>query len=214
VFIHEGPAPGQTANTFRNNIFAYGRLSMFNEQTPWPQGCSLAAVPQVNLTSNIFYFDNTGSSGFYVTGGCADSCGLPYSQFQNFQGNLYWRTDGKFSTDGSAFHLLTKPPAGSAASSCGNPANPVSVWTFLPFSQWQTSSSQLAMNEDSGGTASVNPGFGSAGTPADYQLNASPIAGFNSALTNDTILHAGRNNPAIMPPAVLPTFPTYSFTKF
>jgi uncharacterized protein (TIGR03437 family) len=214
VFIHEGPAPGQIANTFRNNIFAYGRLSMFNEQTPWPQGCSLAAVPQVNLTDNIFYFDNSGSPDFYVTAGCADSCGLPYNQFQNFQGNLYWRTDGKFSNYGRAFHVLTKPPSGSAASSCGDPANPVSVWTFLTFSQWQTGSGQLAMNEDSGGTASVNPGFGSAGTPADFQLNASPIPGFNPALTNDTILHAGRNNPMIVPPVVLPTFPTYSFTKF
>lgn len=214
VFVHEGPAPGQTANTFRNNIFALGRLSMFNEQNPWPQGCSMAVVPQLNLTNNIFYFDNTASSRFYVTAGCADSCGLPYNQFQNFQGNLYWRTDGQFSTYGSAFHILTKPPSGSAASSCGDPPNPVSVWTFLSFSQWQTSSSQLAMNEDSGGTASVSPGFGSAGTPADYQLNASPIAGFNPALTNDTILHAGRNNPVIVPPTVLPTFPTYSFTKF
>ncbi len=115
---------GQTPNTFHNNIFAFGRLSMFEEQTPWPQGCNLAPSPQVNVSNNIFYFDVTDSSGFYVTSGCANSCGLPYNQFQDFQANLYWRTDGQFSSYREAFHVLTKPAGGSNASGCGIPANP------------------------------------------------------------------------------------------
>ncbi len=110
AFFNEGLGQGQMANTFSNNIFAYGRVSMFEQQTPWPQGCNLANAPQVNVANNIFYFDLNDSSGFYVTTGCADSCDLPYNQFQNFQGNLYWRTDGQFSTYGKAFHVLTKPP--------------------------------------------------------------------------------------------------------
>ena len=122
VFIHEGPAQTTTANRFRNNIFAYARISMFEEQNPWPQGCNLTPTPQVNVANNIFYFDLNDSSGFYVTQGCADSCNLPYNQFQDFQGNLYWRTDGQFSTYNKAFHVLTKPPGGAAAASCGVPA--------------------------------------------------------------------------------------------
>jgi uncharacterized protein (TIGR03437 family) len=219
VYVHESPAQGQLANTFNNNIFAYGRLSMFDQANPWPQGCNLAPSPQVNVTNNIFYFDLNDSSGFYVTQGCADSCGLSYNTFQNFQGNLYWRTDGQFATYGEAFHVLTKPPAGAAASSCGPPPNPNAAWTFLPFSQWQTGTpavngSPLQMNEDAGATANVNPGFGTSGLPTDYQLSTSPVAGFNSFNTNETIFNAGRNNPVIVPPTVPETYPTYAFTQF
>jgi len=219
VYLHETPALGQIANTFNNNIFAYGRLSMFVQQNPWPHGCNVAPSPQVNVSNNIFYFDLNDSSGFYVTNGCADSCGLPYNQFQNFQGNLYWRTDGQFSTYGDAFHVLTSPPSGTSASTCGVPANPQSAWTFLTFSQWQNSAplvkgSPLQVNEDAAGTASVNPGFGSSGLPADYQLSVAPVAGFNYSNTNDTILNAGRNNPVIVPPSVPGTYPTYNFTQF
>ena len=82
VFIHEGPAPTITANTFRNNIFAYARVSMFEEQNPWPQGCNLAPTPQVNVANNIFYFDLNDSSGFYVTQGCADSSACLTTNFR------------------------------------------------------------------------------------------------------------------------------------
>ena len=219
VFIHQGPAQGQTANTFRNNIFAYGRLGMFQEQNAWPQGCNLAPSPQVNVDSNIFYFDLNDSNGFYVTTGCANSCGLPFNMFQGFQGNLYWRTDGGFASYAKAFHVLTTPAAGMAASSCGAPANPNVAWTFLPFSQWQSGQPlvngiPLSMNEDVTGTATVNPGFGTSGLPTDYQLSSSPIAGFSFTNTNDTILQAGRSSPAIVPPNVPETYPTYSFTQY
>jgi hypothetical protein len=219
AYMQQGPALGQQSNTFNNNIFAYGRLSMFENATPWPQGCNLAPSPQVNVSNNLFYFDRNDSSGFYVTSGCADSCGLPYNQFENFQGNLYWRTDGNFSTYSEAFHVLTKPASGTAAITCGMALNPQSAWTFFTFSQWQSSQqtvngSSLAINEDAGGTATVNPGFGNAGLPSDYLLTAAPVAGFNYANTNDTVLNAGRNNPVIIPPTVPQTYPTYTFTQF
>ena len=219
VFVHQAPALGQNADTFRNNIFAYGRLSMFEEQNPWPQGCNLTPTPQVNVDNNIFYFDLNDSNGFYVTTGCADSCNLPYNQLQNFEGNLYWRTDGNFSNYDMAFHVLTKPPGGAVASACGAPANPSAAWTFLKFSQWQTgqpmvNGNPLPMNEDLNGTATVNPKFGTSGLPTDYQLSSSPVAGFSITNTNDTILQAGRSSPVIVPPAVPETYPTYSFTQF
>ncbi len=219
VFIHQGPVPEQTANTFRNNIFAYGRLSMFQEQNPWPQGCNLAPVPQVNVDSNIFYFDLNDSNGFYVTTGCANSCGLPFNLFQGFQGNLYWRTDGAFASYAKAFHVLTTPASGLTASSCGAPSNPNTAWTFLTFSQWQSGQPlvngiPLTMNEDISGTAIVNPGFGTSGLPTDYQLSSSPIAGFSFTNTNDTIHQAGRSSPVIVPPTVPETYPTYSFTQY
>ena len=106
-------AAGQLPHTFHKNIFGFGRESIFQQGTPWTQGCGMAPSPEVNVESNIFYFDLSDSAGFYVTGGCADSCGLAYNQFQNFQGNLYWRTDGAFATYNKAFHELTKPPHGN-----------------------------------------------------------------------------------------------------
>jgi hypothetical protein len=219
VYLNDGPGNGQVPDTVKNNILAYGRVSMFEQQTPWPQGCGIAPSPQVSVTNNIFYFDLNDSAGFYVTTGCADSCGLPYNQFQNFQANLYWRTDGQFSTYSQAFHVMTNPPSGPSATTCGVPANPQTAWTFLNFSHWQSSEpvvggGPLPVNEDAGGTATVNPGFGNSGLPADYQLSLAPVSGFNFAATNDTIQNAGRSNPVIVPPMVPETYPTYSFTQF
>ena len=115
--------------------------------------------------------------------------------------------------------MLTKPPGGAAAASCGVPGNPSSAWTFLDFSQWQSGTSlvngsPLPVNEDAGGTTSVNPDFGNSGLPFDYQLSGSPLAGFSVSSTNDTILRAGRNVPVIFLPTVAPTYPTYNFTQF
>ena len=218
AFMTLGPSAGTSANTFHNNIFAFGRQSMFAQQSPWPQGCGTAPSPQVSIANNIFYFSADDTTGFYVTDGCADSCGTPYNQFQSFTGNLYWRTDGKFSSYGKAFHVLPAAPSGAAASSCSVPGNPAAAWSFLTFSQWQNGSPQvngspLQMNEDVGGTANVNPGFGGTGLPVDFQLVNSPVAGFSVAPTNDTILHAGRNNPVIFPPSVPATYPTFQYAQ-
>lgn len=67
------------------------------------------------------------------------------------------------------------------------------------------------MNLDTAGSASVDPKFGHSGKPTDFMLQSRPVAGFGNK-TNDTILHAGRTNPAIKVPAVVHTFPAYSYT--
>jgi uncharacterized protein (TIGR03437 family) len=211
-----GPAAGQPANTFRNNIFAYARQAMYTENLPWANvGCANPSL-RVNFLNNIFYFDRDDTSGFYVYSGCAWSCGLNYNDFQNFQGNLYWRTDGGFATYSKAFHVLTHAPAD--ASTCANTQNPAMSWTFLTFAQWQNGTPPngvpAAMNEDAGGIVTVDPGFGNTGQPTDFLLSANPMPGFDYTKTNDTILHAGRDKPVIMPPPVPATFPTYRYTDF
>jgi hypothetical protein len=221
IWISEGPAPGQPPNTYRNNIFAYAREAMFNEGGPWPQGCGSDPTHQVDLTNNIFYFDRNDQStpAFYVTNGCAYSCGANYNQFQSFQGNLYWRTDGKFATYPKGFHVVTSVPSDPAG--CSNPSNPAKAWTFLTFSQWQGGTPPngipAAMDEDTAGTVTVNPHFGSTGQPSDYLLSTNLVPGFDYTKTNDTILHAGRNHPELSPmvPKMVPaTLPTYTYTNF
>jgi hypothetical protein len=217
VFMTEGPSNSQPPNNFSNNIFAYGRKGIFRENIAWPQNCGGAI--RANLTSNIFYFDQNDRAGFYVIQGCADSCGMSFNQYQNFQRNLYWRTDGQFSTDPKAFHVLTSPPPPDKANSCSQPSDPNTSWTFFDFPTWQNGhplvhGSPLPMNEDAEGTVNVDPGFGTTGLPTDFLLSKSPMSGFDYSQTNDTINTAGRTNPLIVPPAVPPTFPTFYYTAF
>jgi hypothetical protein len=214
IFIGLGPAPGHPPNTVRNNIVAYARESMFRLGTPWPQGCANPST-RVNVLNNIFYFDRDAAAGFHVTQGCAYSCGLDFNKFLNFQGNLYWRTDGGFAADGKAFHVITNPPREPAR--CPQSIMPRNT-TFLTFAQWQDGKPPApgpeAMNEDKDGTATVDPGFGHTGRPTDFLLSKSPIAGFDPTRTNDTIRNAGRDHPVLMPPKLPHTFPTYNYTDF
>lgn len=217
VFMTEGPASSQPPDTFSNNIFAFGRKSMFTEAWGWPQNCGSST--RVSLVSNIMYFDQNDKTGFYAINGCADSCGMAFNQYQNFQRNLYWRTDGQFASDAKAFHVLTTTPPPDQASSCTQPLNPTTDWTFFDFPTWQNghplvNGSALPMNEDPEGSVTVDPGFGSTGQPTDFLLTESPISGFDNTQTNSTINTAGRTNPVIKPPAVPPTFPTYYYTSF
>jgi hypothetical protein len=212
AWMSRGPAPGQPGHTFNNNIFAYGRRSMFHG-IEWPAGCASPAL-RANITNNIFYFDRDASMGFDVIHGCSYSCGLPYNKFLNFQGNLYWRTDGKFASDPKAFHILTNAPADGRNCS-GRPSD----WTYLTFSEWQSSQQPVSwgppggMNLDTAGTVSVNPNFGNTRKPTDFLLSRNPMPGFDYTKTNDTIRNAGRENPGIMPPAVPHTYPTYSYGR-
>jgi hypothetical protein len=212
-WMSRGPAPGQPPNTFKNNIFAYGGRAIFHG-AEWPMGCVEPSTRAI-LTSNIFYFDRDESQGFDVIQGCAYSCGLPYNQFLTFQGNLYWRTDGHFASDPQAFHVASQAP--DNARRC--PSRPAD-WTFLTFSDWQSSKQPVSwgppggMNEDTQGTATVDPGFGHTGMPADFLLKNNPVAGFDFRKTNDTIVHAGRVGPSLSIPAVPQTMPTYSFNEF
>jgi len=218
VAITGGPGPKQLANTVNNNIVAYSRKSAFMEQYSWPQNCTY--VLRANITHNLFYFDLDSSTGFYPVLGCADSCGMSYNQYQNFQGNLFWRTDGGFGNDPNAFFVLNTTPPPKKASQCGGSSqqNP-DQYTPLTFSQWQNghpivNGQPLAMNEDQKGTASVDPGFGSSGQPTDFLLSNAPLPGFSNDATNDTINNAGRNNPQLTAPVVPATFPTYYFSNF
>ena len=211
AFKNEGLPPGAPPNTFHNNIFARARKGMIGMQNPWSTGCGSSPTVRANITNNIFVFDHDESTGFYVNSGCAWSCGLDYHQFLNFQGNLYWRTDGTFANDKKAFHFGKDPGAGKT---CGLGA---SSWNFLDFSQWQggrPEGAKFEMREDRGGTVTVNPHFGHTGHPSDFLLAKRPLAGFDHIKTNDTIRHAGRDNPVIMPPKVPATFPSYSFRTY
>jgi hypothetical protein len=197
--MNAGPPKGYPGNSIRNNIFTAARKSSFKFPEPWsPEGCGEKQL-RVTVVSNIFQFDN--SAGFHVIQGCTYSCGLDHDKFENFQGNLYWRTDGKFSSEPKAFPVTTKASANPAR--CQSDDS-----TFVTFRQWQD------MREDVAGTASVDPGFGKTHQPKDYLLTRSPVAGFDFNKTNDTIQKAGRSHPAIMPPPVPATFPTYSLRDF
>ena len=215
VWISGGQAPGEPPNIFKNNIFANGRKALFTLNTPWLQGCDAASL-RAEVAGNIFSFDRDDTGGFYPIHGCADSCGLDYNKFVNFQGNLYWRADGAFAGYGKAFHVAAQ--ANPKPFLCGVPVNPEKAWAFLSFSQWQDgrppSGVPAAMNEDRGSTVSVDPHFGKTGKPTDYLLSKNPIAGFDYTKTNDTIRHAGRDHPILMPPPVPATFPTYAYTDF
>jgi hypothetical protein len=214
IFMGAGPAPGHAPNRIRNNIFAFPRKSMVAMATAWPQGCN-GEAPRVNVENNIFVFDRDHTGGFYFQEGCAWSCGLDYNRFQNFDGNLYWRTDGKFATYDKAFHIITNWPR--EAQKCGQ-TMPVKNTTFLTWEQWRGATPPngvpKAMGEEAHGTATVDPGFGHSGKPSDYLLTKAPVAGFDYTKTNDTIRNAGRNHPVIMPPAVGHTFPTYVFKEY
>jgi hypothetical protein len=209
----QGPGANEPPNTFTNNIAAFARRGMFEEQNPWPENCTNNL--RANITHNLFNFDQTEQYGFSAVVTCADSCGMPFNQFQNFQGNLYWRTDGGFASDPNAFSVMTDPPPANDASQCLDQQNP--PMTMLTFSQWQTghpliNGEPIAMDEDTKGTASVNPGFGDTGQPSDFLLGSNPIPGFNFQETNNTIKSAGRSNPVMQVPPVLETFPTYTYS--
>jgi hypothetical protein len=194
VAMSEGPPKRYPGNTFRNNIFADARKSMFRFPEPWsPEGCGDKQL-RVSFVSNIFYSARNEASGFQVIQGCTYSCGLDQDKFENFQGNLYWPAGSK------AFPVTKEAP--------GNPARcqqDRADTMFLGFAQWQE------MKEDVTGTASVDPGFGKTHRPKDYLLTKNPVAGFDYTKTNDTIKNAGRSHPIIMPPQVPATFPTFSF---
>jgi len=189
------PAPNQ-ANTVKNNIFAFGRSGMIGNSNPYPTGsCPASPITAFNATNNILYFDREITANFTVQRGCSYSCGFPYAQFQNWQSNLYWRTNGSFASDSQAFH--EQPTAGSD-SLCNNS---ISSWNFLSFNGWQ------GLGED---TSSVvtNPGFSNPAYPSDdYTLTSSPGAGF----TVFDPSQAGRTSAAINPPAISATFPTAPF---
>jgi hypothetical protein len=200
VNLPQGPPVANEANTIKNNILAFARQSLINDNNPYPSG-SVPAVAALAFvaTNNLFYFDRTAASSppFYTQGGCTYSGGFAYVAFQQWNNNLYWRTDGGFAADPQAFHV--QPNAGATQLCTGNTAK----WTFYPFSQWQQKAGEDLQS------AVQNPGFANPAYPADdYSLpKGSPLAGFIVFDPNQ----AGRSNPLINPPAVAATYPTKPF---
>ena len=215
-----GPRLGPNQqSTVKNNIFAFARQSLINAYDPY----RFTIVPPSPLffvaTGNIFYFDRHGSDSFYVQGGCTYAgASTPYMSFQQFDGNLYWRTDGTFATDPDAFHVQVKT---DKSNNCGGP----SLWTWYTLAGWQ------GLGEDETGIVK-NPGFRNAAYPDDdySQPNGSPGVGFtvfdvcaagveqvrgldNPAHTSEGFEQcpSGRLNAPLNPPAVPSTFPTATF---
>ncbi len=148
-------------------------------------------------SNNIFYFDRSSSSSpaFYVQGGCVWAGLIPYTSYQLWSSNVYWRTDAAFATDPQAFYVQQTQ---NAMDSCGGQKQ----WTFFNFAGWQ------GLGEDAHSVVK-NPAFKNPAYPADdYSLpQGSPGAGF--VVFDPT--QAGRSNPVINPPAVPATFPTKPF---
>jgi hypothetical protein len=195
------PTPNQ-ANTIKNNIFAFGRISMVgrlnNSATNGPPEAPFQQ--QFVASNNIFYFDrdwNNSSPPFSVQGGCTYSGNLPYSAYQDWNGNLYWRADGGFASDDHAFHLQPTPLPNDGPCS-DNPKD----WVFYTFSGWQNHGG------DVNGVVQ-DPGFTNPAYPADdFTLRrGSPLPGFVVFHPNQ----AGRTNPVLKPPPVAATFPTKLF---
>ena len=186
VNITHGPQLANDANTITNNIFAYARQGMIANGNPYQTNtCPGSPITIFDTSSNLFYFDLTSTSKFYVQNGCEYSCGFPLTDLHNWQSNLYWRTDGAFNTDPDAFHYQ---PAASSPNICGTSSK---SWTFETFSGWQ------GLGEDLAGVANVNPGFTDPVYPYDnYSLpNGSPGVGFVVFDPSD----AGRQDPIINP---------------
>lgn len=214
LVMTDAPYEGGLPNLFSNNIAAYGRRSLFQEQNPWPQNCTTNL--RTVVSNNIFYFDQDDTRGFYAISGCTDSCGMAYNKFQSYTNNLYWRTDGGFAHYDKAFHVMTNPPPPGKANSCSQMPNP--QYAYMSFSQWQSSTPQvngkpISVREDQAGTASVNPGFGNSGNASDFLLLGAPVSGFNYDETNNTVNTAGRTSVVIQPATVPDTFPTYSYAN-
>ena len=129
-----------------------------------------------------------------MQGGCTYSGILPYSEYQKWDRNLYWRTDGTFASDGDAFHLQLYPPKNDDP--CSD--DPV----FYTFSGWQN------VGGDVHGVVQ-DPGFANPAYPFDdFTLTrGSPLPGFVIFDPNQ----AGRTNPVLKPPPVAATFPTKVF---
>ena len=200
IYTPHGPTAAKGANTIKNNIVAFARLSIVDDSGPYSDGVT-SLSPAFQVSNNLFYFDrSTDSTGppFRAVAGCLYSAGIPFTSFLSFSSNLYWRTDGAFATDAKAFHVQPNPGEGPNAP-CSDDR---STWTFYTFSGWQGIGEDLQ-------SVVQNPGFANPAYPSDdFSLSrGSPGAGFVVFDPNQ----AGRTNPAIKPPTVAATFPTKNF---
>ncbi len=114
VYTPHGPAAPKEANTIKNNIFAFARLAMIADSGPYANAVPTKADEAFAVTNNLFYFDRSTASTpiFRVQGGCTYAAGFPFTGFQEFNSNLYWRTDWRLRhRQHKAFHV--QPSAGT-----------------------------------------------------------------------------------------------------
>jgi hypothetical protein len=176
-----GPQTANTTNTIKNNIFAYGRQGIKQE------GCvpPAAGVLQFSFTNNLVYYDRG-----YVQTGYAYCLDGPCTEVMKYADNMYCYAPG---------------------TACALPTNPFYTTSSAGRSQSQYYASlsawQSATGEDSGSVVK-NPGFANPVYPDDdYTLTESPGVGFVVFDPNE----AGRSNPVIPGPTVIPTFVTAPF---
>ena len=202
VYSPHGPAAPKEANIIKNNILAYAQQGMVTVDFPYGNGVPAVIPQEFVVTNNLFYFDRSETSTRRNSGCKADAFTLvarPFTQFEQFNSNLYWRTDGAFASDAKAFAVQPSPGTGGNAPCNSN----VSDYSFYTFAQWQQT-----VGEDLQSVVK-NPGFNNPAYPADdYTLPAgSPGVGF--VVFDYT--QAGRSNPVIKPPAVAATFVTKTY---
>jgi hypothetical protein len=209
-----GPRPpGFAPSTVENNIFAFARTSMVNAYDPYVFGVSPPYPPSPQFfvaSNNIFYFDRESDSSpsFHVQGGCAfagstDVRIAPYTGFQQWNNNLYFRTTGTpFDQDQQAFHVQTQD---TGVTGCSGELANFKDWTFYYFRS--PTPAWLSLGEDTGSVVK-DPGFKKPAYPHDdYSLpNGPPFKGFN--VFNPRL--AGLSDPSLVPPvpAVAATFLT------
>ena len=108
------------SNLIKNNILAYARGGMISVGDPYYNQTSapFTAYPVFLFANNLVYFDrdDTLTPSFTVQANCTVSANLEFRQFQRFERNQYWRTDGKFAADKDAFHIQPKPVGASPCS--------------------------------------------------------------------------------------------------
>ena len=204
VYSPQGPAAANEANIVKNNILAYGRQAMVSINAPYQNGAPKSAIQNFVVTNNLFYFDRNDASSpdFFVQGGCRYAGGFPYPQFQEWNNNIYWRTDGGFANDAKAFVVQPNPAIKDKNAPCAD-GEKKNELTFYPFTQWQQK-----VSEDQQSVIK-NPGFANPAYPNDdYSLQkGSPGVGFVVFDPSQD----GRTNPVIKPPTIPDTFPTKPF---
>jgi len=142
---------------------------------------------------------------FYVQAGCTYA-GRTYTDFQQWNNNLYFRTDGMFGTDPLAFHVQVMIDANNNCPDLPVPQS--SMWMFYYFGLQFGMSSWQAIGEDRNSIIK-NPLFRDPSYPIDdYSLlNGSPLPGFRVFDPNE----AGRTNLFLQPPPIASAFPTETF---
>jgi hypothetical protein len=176
-----GPQTPDTANTIKNNIFA------FFQQAAKQEGCIPPAggVLQFNFTNNLVYYEPQSS----VQSMCAYSPTGGLAATQNYQQNLYCYA-------GNADCAMPTDAFFTSNSSC-------QAHTSVDFTSWQ------ALGEDLGSMV-ANPMFVNPNYPADdFTLQSgSPASqvGFVAFNVNEP----GRKPGATAVPAIAATFPTYT----